>query len=32
MLYLGHRIAPTCLNVTGEASLLDRYFELVPPL
>jgi uncharacterized protein (TIGR03083 family) len=32
MLFLWHRLAPEALDVSGDAALLDRYFELVPPL
>jgi uncharacterized protein (TIGR03083 family) len=31
-LYLWHRIGPGRLTVAGDAGLLGRYFELVPPL
>lgn len=32
MLFLWHRIGPDGLEVRGDASLLDRYFKLVPPI
>jgi len=32
MLFLWHRLGPEALDVCGEASLVDRYFDLVPPL
>jgi uncharacterized protein (TIGR03083 family) len=31
-LYLYHRVPPDALSVEGDAALLDRYFELVPPI
>ena len=32
LLFLWHRIAAERLDVAGDRSLLDRYFELAPPL
>lgn len=32
MLFLWHRIPPDRLHVTGDSSLLERYFELAPPV
>lgn len=32
MLFLWHRIGADTLRITGERSLLDRYFVLVPPV
>lgn len=31
-LFLWRRISPDLLHVTGDKAMLDRYFELVPPL
>ena len=32
MLFLWHRLTPQALEIRGDTSLADRYFDLVPPL